>query len=393
MNNNAEEYLVRWQDAGLLDANAIAAIRAYEVEHTKPRAHQWQVLLALIFGGILLGAGVLLFVAAHWDVVSPGIRLLMVLATLVFFHSCGWLAHEKFAGLATAMHAVGTVAAGNVTGTNELSPYGEVLSSNTSDSFSYAGLTQDTEYGGDAATFRNYTTEQLRWTRPDPYDGSYDMSNPQSFNRYVYAMNNPLNNIDPTGLQDENGNPFPFDNPFLPADATWGTSYAVDSFQVSNSLANSLMFSGTLQSRMTWSYTYSLPGVQPYQLVNEVYEIDYDLDLMWMQSAWNIGTGAGAATATNNSPKNGSFPWGWPFNGNMLPLKPGTQDNKCTTGPLEGSMDRNPAVLSCCQAHDNCYAANQCNATSWIPNPLPWGACNVCNAKAAACITGAVLGH
>ena len=110
--DNAEEYLVRWQSAGLLDESVVASIRAYERAHAKPRGHQWQVLLALILGGILLGAGVLLFVAAHWDMVSPGMRLTMVLAMLVFFHGCGWLAQEKFAGLATAMHAVGTVSAG-----------------------------------------------------------------------------------------------------------------------------------------------------------------------------------------------------------------------------------------------------------------------------------------
>jgi RHS repeat-associated protein len=101
-----------------------------------------------------------------------------------------------------------TDSSGNVTGSNVLSPYGQKISSNTTDAYSYAGLYQDTEYGGDAATFRNYSEEQVRWTRPDPYNGSYDVSNPQSMNRYVYAMNNPLALTDPSGLDcvyDEGG--------------------------------------------------------------------------------------------------------------------------------------------------------------------------------------------
>ena len=108
----AEKYLARWQEAGLLDEASATAIRAYEAARTKPAGHQWHVLVALILGAILLGAGVLLFVAAHWSEVSPGVRLSMVLAMLVFFHGLGLLARERFAGFATAMHAVGTVSAG-----------------------------------------------------------------------------------------------------------------------------------------------------------------------------------------------------------------------------------------------------------------------------------------
>jgi hypothetical protein len=35
---------------------------------------------------------------------------------------------------------------------------------------------------------------------PDLYQGSYDPTNPQSFNRYAYALNNPANLLDPSGL-------------------------------------------------------------------------------------------------------------------------------------------------------------------------------------------------
>jgi hypothetical protein len=38
-----------------------------------------------------------------------------------------------------------------------------------------------------------------RWMSPDPYDGSYDVTNPQSLNRYSYALNNPLTFTDPSG--------------------------------------------------------------------------------------------------------------------------------------------------------------------------------------------------
>src|SRR5579883_3047401 len=59
--------------------------------------------------------------------------------------------------------------------------------------------------------FRQYSSAQGRWMSPDPYDGSYDLSSPQSLNRYSYALNNPLAFVDPSGLElmmacDEDGN-------------------------------------------------------------------------------------------------------------------------------------------------------------------------------------------
>jgi RHS repeat-associated protein len=95
-----------------------------------------------------------------------------------------------------------TNASGNVTGTNLMMPYGETLASNTTDPYAFTGLYQDTEYGGDDAWYRNYSTEQSRWLTPDPYNGSYDLMNPQSFNRYMYVNGNPLTFADPSGLSD-----------------------------------------------------------------------------------------------------------------------------------------------------------------------------------------------
>jgi len=48
--------------------------------------------------------------------------------------------------------------------------------------------------------FRRYNRWWSRFDQPDPYDASYDLTNPQSFNRYAYVQNDPVNLSDPTGL-------------------------------------------------------------------------------------------------------------------------------------------------------------------------------------------------
>lgn len=47
--------------------------------------------------------------------------------------------------------------------------------------------------------FRKYNPALGRWMSPDPLAG--DVSNPQSLKRYAYVLNNPVSNIDPSGLQ------------------------------------------------------------------------------------------------------------------------------------------------------------------------------------------------
>jgi RHS repeat-associated protein len=89
-------------------------------------------------------------------------------------------------------------------------PYGDASSAviggygPDQDNSIFAGMDLDTNTSGaplsDHAQFRNYSFTQGRWLAPDPYAGSYDFTNPQSFNRYAYVLNNPLTLTDPTGL-------------------------------------------------------------------------------------------------------------------------------------------------------------------------------------------------
>jgi RHS repeat-associated protein len=68
---------------------------------------------------------------------------------------------------------------------------------------SFTGDTQDTIAGLFDTPNRELHPNQGRWISPDPAGMSAaDPSNPQSWNRYAYVINNPLSNIDPLGLQD-----------------------------------------------------------------------------------------------------------------------------------------------------------------------------------------------
>jgi RHS repeat-associated protein len=54
---------------------------------------------------------------------------------------------------------------------------------------------------GYAGTWRLYHYDQGRWVSPDPAGlGAVDPTNPQSWNRYGYVMNNPLSGMDTSGM-------------------------------------------------------------------------------------------------------------------------------------------------------------------------------------------------
>ncbi|GKT08792.1 DUF2157 domain-containing protein [Desulforhabdus sp. TSK] len=107
-----ERYLERWTSIGLIESAVAERIRAYEAEQEKVQGLRWPVLLAISLGGLLLGAGALLFVAAHWDRLSPAERFGLVLLLVGFFHVAGAMLSTYFSALSSTLHAVGTVCLG-----------------------------------------------------------------------------------------------------------------------------------------------------------------------------------------------------------------------------------------------------------------------------------------
>ena len=93
--------------------------------------------------------------------------------------------------------------AGGVTTATELDPWGAEVSARSFNSVrqpqKYTSYIRD-QNASDEAMHRRYNRWWSRFDQPDPYDGSYDLADPQSFNRYAYVLNDPVNNTDPSGL-------------------------------------------------------------------------------------------------------------------------------------------------------------------------------------------------
>jgi RHS repeat-associated protein len=83
-------------------------------------------------------------------------------------------------------------------------PYGEQKSGSTAtEQYAFATYWRDGESGLDYANQRYYSSTLGRFLSPDPYKASNggpgEPSDPQSWNRYAYAGNDPVDRYDPTG--------------------------------------------------------------------------------------------------------------------------------------------------------------------------------------------------
>jgi len=97
----------------MLDREQAERIRRWEMDRPPEGRSRWHVVGALAFGGVMLAAGLLLFVSAHWDELSAVQRMALLLLRwwADCTHSERWPRSGSHA-MGVTLHAVGTVALG-----------------------------------------------------------------------------------------------------------------------------------------------------------------------------------------------------------------------------------------------------------------------------------------
>jgi RHS repeat-associated protein len=128
------------------------------------------------------------------EIYTPGgIHIGTYLNGTTYFDSSDWLGTSR----------VHTNASGTGVGSCTSMPFGEDLTCSGTDPspIQFTGQEQDAGSGDAHFPFRYYSEVMGRWLTPDPAGMSaVDPTNPQTWNRYAYVMNNPLNYVDPLGL-------------------------------------------------------------------------------------------------------------------------------------------------------------------------------------------------
>lgn len=179
-----------------------------------------------------------------------------------------------------------------ITDTYTYEPFGTMLSheGNTQQPFTFLG-----EYGVQQETSsiyyiraRYYDSANGRFLSKDPYPAS--LLNPQTLNRYVYSLNNPVSMFDVNGLygnSDNNGSSYGGINAFL-------NQYAGDIGEIANELAD-LLLDGSLGTA-TLGEIFTVLGLYQYYLDVQTTVDQYVNGSIGYWEAWDVlVTGAVAA--------------------------------------------------------------------------------------------------
>ncbi|WP_263377690.1 RHS repeat domain-containing protein [Granulicella paludicola] len=93
---------------------------------------------------------------------------------------------------------------GNLLSSVDYAPFGQSFNGSDQDPYKFTGKERDAESGLDYFGARYYGSNMGRMMSPDDFVNDTHTSDPQSWNLYAYARNNPLRYIDPTGEIVEN---------------------------------------------------------------------------------------------------------------------------------------------------------------------------------------------
>jgi uncharacterized membrane protein len=106
-----QQRLEHWVSAGLVTRDQADRILSHE---SAARAAGSSVLTHIVWalGAVLLAAGILLLVSAHWDEMSPSARFACVLAMIAAIHGSAATVARTHPALSHILHAVGTAALG-----------------------------------------------------------------------------------------------------------------------------------------------------------------------------------------------------------------------------------------------------------------------------------------
>ncbi|ABF43251.1 YD repeat protein [Candidatus Koribacter versatilis Ellin345] len=114
---------------------------------------------------------------------------------LAFYRHADWLGSSR----------VTSTSSSALNGSTAYAPFGEAYAQTGSTDLSFTTQNQDTDSGLYDFPARRYDPTQGRWVAPDPAGvGAVNPTDPKSWNRYAYVENDPLGNVDPTGLMGDN---------------------------------------------------------------------------------------------------------------------------------------------------------------------------------------------